>query len=273
MKVHLYTICWNEADMLGFFFRHYEPWVDRYVIYDDGSDDGSLKLMASNPKVEIRRFDRSVSNSFVLSHRELHNEVWKESRGEADWVIVTAIDEHLELSGGRDVSQYLDNCHEDGVTLIPAIGFQMISRHFPHPSWRLASTLTVGAPFSEMNKLSIFNPDRIVSTGFVEGRHTARPEGEIVFPTTDQMMLLHYKYLDFERTLSRHRALNARLGAIDVERSFGHQYSRDREATWQAWQSFEKNAINTRASGFVPTAPGNYEKPIWWRLPDAEGQI
>ena len=38
--VHLYTICWDEADMLGFFFRHYDSWVDRYVIYDDGSTEG-----------------------------------------------------------------------------------------------------------------------------------------------------------------------------------------------------------------------------------------
>ena len=29
--------------MLAFFFRHYDPWVDRYVIYDDGSTDGSLE--------------------------------------------------------------------------------------------------------------------------------------------------------------------------------------------------------------------------------------
>ena len=26
--VHLYTICWDEADRLGFFFRHYDPSVD-----------------------------------------------------------------------------------------------------------------------------------------------------------------------------------------------------------------------------------------------------
>ena len=26
MKIHLYTFGWNEMPMLGFFFRHYEPW-------------------------------------------------------------------------------------------------------------------------------------------------------------------------------------------------------------------------------------------------------
>ena len=40
-RVHLYTVCWDEADMLGFFFRHYDPFVERYVVYDDGSTDGT----------------------------------------------------------------------------------------------------------------------------------------------------------------------------------------------------------------------------------------
>jgi len=32
--IHRYTVCWDEADMLGFFFRHYDQWVNRYVVYD-----------------------------------------------------------------------------------------------------------------------------------------------------------------------------------------------------------------------------------------------
>ncbi len=52
-RVHLYTLCWDEADMLGFFFRHYDSWVDRYVVYDDGSIDGSLTILAGHPKVEL----------------------------------------------------------------------------------------------------------------------------------------------------------------------------------------------------------------------------
>ena len=31
MIVHLYTLCWNEAEMLPYFFRHYDPWVDRLI--------------------------------------------------------------------------------------------------------------------------------------------------------------------------------------------------------------------------------------------------
>jgi glycosyltransferase involved in cell wall biosynthesis len=95
MRVDLYTICWNEERMLPFFFRHYDALVDRYVVHDDGSSDATLSLLAAHPRVERRRFPRSVADSYVLSAQALHNTAWKESRGRADWVILTAIDEHL----------------------------------------------------------------------------------------------------------------------------------------------------------------------------------
>ena len=114
--VHLYTICWDEADMLGFFFRHYDSWVDRYVIYDDGSTDGSREILSAHPKVELRNFPRTDPDSFVLSHRAMQNEAWKESRHRADWIVVTAIDEHLHVPG-RAMADYLAEMADRGVSV------------------------------------------------------------------------------------------------------------------------------------------------------------
>ena len=67
MIIHLYTISWNEARLLGYFFRHYDRWVDRYFVHDDGSTDGTLEILRSHPKVVVRAFPRTVPDSFVLS--------------------------------------------------------------------------------------------------------------------------------------------------------------------------------------------------------------
>jgi len=58
-RVHLYTVSWNEQAMLGYFFRHYDRFVDRYVFYDDGSDDGTRERLQAHPRVEVRRFERT----------------------------------------------------------------------------------------------------------------------------------------------------------------------------------------------------------------------
>jgi hypothetical protein len=65
--------------MLPYFFRHYDSFVDRYVIFDDGSTDRSPQLLTENPKVDLRRFVRSDPDSFVRSEQALSNACWKEA--------------------------------------------------------------------------------------------------------------------------------------------------------------------------------------------------
>jgi glycosyltransferase involved in cell wall biosynthesis len=265
MKIHLYTLCWNEANILGFFFRHYESWIDRYVVYDDGSTDGSLDILRAHPKVELRRFERTHVDSFVLSHQQMQNEVWKESRGKADWVVVTALDEHLQPSGWR-MPDYLKACARAGVTLIPAIGYQMLSEDFPSPDERLAVSRQTGAPSYWMNKLSIFNPDAITETNFAAGRHTAELFGELEYPPRDEMMLLHYKYIGFERLIRRHSEQSTGLRPIDVKYSWGEEYRWPTEKVRKNWDEFAARALDIGQPGFRPWL--NFEAPRWWRADD-----
>src|SRR4249920_3649935 len=87
MRVHLYTRSWNDAVMLPFFFRHYDPIVDRYVVFDDGSTDDSLRLLQSHPKVDLRRLPLYLDpDSRVISASTFFDQCWKESSGHADWV-------------------------------------------------------------------------------------------------------------------------------------------------------------------------------------------
>src|SRR5690348_14183784 len=112
MTIDLYTLCWNDADMLGFFFRHYDRFVQRYVVFDDGSTDRSLEILRAHPRVEVRSTapdgDRE---SWVVSGMELLQSCWKESRRRADWVICTDIDEHLHHP---DLPGYLEDCADRG---------------------------------------------------------------------------------------------------------------------------------------------------------------
>ena len=66
MRIDLYTISWNERRMLPFFLDYYGAWVDRIVVFDDASDDGTAEALARHPKVDLRPFPPK-GDSFVLA--------------------------------------------------------------------------------------------------------------------------------------------------------------------------------------------------------------
>jgi hypothetical protein len=264
LVIHLYTICWNEEYMLKYFFKHYDKLVDRYIFYDNSSDDQTISILKKHRKVEIRKFSNlNGIDSYVLAAQELHNQCWKESRGLADWVIITAVDEFLYAP---DLKLYLAQCARKKITAIPALGFQMISRTLPSETKDLTELVKTGCPWQIMSKLSIFNPDKIIETNQIPGRHAAQPVGKVKYPEKDELLLLHYKYLSFEHTFNRHADLQKKLGAVDRQRGFGYQYSWGRDEFKKEWDRFEQSSvIDVFAHNYHPSTQHSPVTSRWWR--------
>lgn len=260
MKIDLYARSYNDAHMLPFLFRHYDEVVQTYVIYDDGSTDGTCEILSRHPKVVLRpRPAYADPDSQVVSTQVLLNAVWKESRGRADWVMVIDVDEHLFHP---DLAGYLGRCRDQGVTLIPALGFQMLSERFPEAGARLSQTVVRGAPAPMMNKLSLFAPDAIGDSNFARGRHSAEPTGRVLLPPRDELMLLHYKYLGFEETQRRHEEYARRRRSTDVAMGWGHKYGWSREELRRDWLELERQAVDVSNPGL--DLDRLHTGPRWW---------
>jgi glycosyltransferase involved in cell wall biosynthesis len=263
--IHLYTICWNEEYMLKYFFKYYDKIVDRYVFFDDGSTDTTLDILKEHPNVEVRKLPRvgEGKDSYVLAAQEVHNNCWKESRGIADWVIVTAVDEFLYMPRLRS---YLAECTRNGITVIPALGFQMISEILPKGNKSMPRLVKRGCPWVDMNKLSIFNPNKIEEANHHVGRHSSGPRGEVKYPSTDRLLNLHYKYLSFETTFKRHSDLQEKLGSLDKKNAWGIQYSWSRDRFKESWDYFMNNSVkNIFAWNYSPGLQHSRIEERWWR--------
>lgn len=219
-RIHLYALCWNEARMLPFFFRHYDSIVDRYFILDNGSTDGSLELLKKHPKVTLGEF-RVAGPSFVLAALDFYNQGWKQSRSQADWVVVCNVDEHLYHS---DLRGYLGSLPHE-VTLIVTAGYEMVSDTFPAGDLLLCDHVRTGLCDPLYDKPEIFAPDSIREINFAPGRHEAEPEGLVATPVRREVKLLHYKCLGPDYLVERSNELGPRLREKDVANTWGHQYA------------------------------------------------
>jgi hypothetical protein len=259
MNIHLHALCWNDAKMLGFFFRHYDRFVTKYVIFDDGSTDESVAILRRHPRVSIRRMPEGMDSFSTDNAVTVWNQCWKESRGSADWVIVSEIDEHLDHP---DLLSYLQSCAADGITIVPALGYQMISRDFPCPDALLRDAITVGAPWIRMSKLSIFDPVAVREINFRPGRHSAAPTGRVCAPDRDEVLNLHYKYLGMEYLCERNKQLATRLSSEDISRGRAHKWRWDMGALADDWAEFETASVDLAAPDFEPNRAHSSSR--WW---------
>ena len=222
MKIDLYTITWNEQRLLPFFLDYYGAWVDRFVVFDDASDDGTAEALARHPKVDLRPLPPK-GDSFVRTALGIWENAWKESRGRADWVVVTNIDEFIFHPEG--MRSYLERCTAEGATLIYPRGYEMVGHEFPAAGKGLVTEVRYGVPMFGQDKRQVFNPNAVDKINYSVGRHRCHPMGNIVEPSTVEASLLHYKYIAPQTYLvQRQQALGQRLLQGDVKANYGGQY-------------------------------------------------
>jgi glycosyltransferase involved in cell wall biosynthesis len=218
--------------MLPLVFEYYDRFVDKFIIYDNYSTDGSESIIESYSNAEIRKFHSNGFNDVVQN--EIKNNCWKKSRGKADFVIVCDVDEVLYHPR---IMEVLSNMQKEKVS-IPAIdGFNMYSDGFPTEGKIITEQIKTGVPDAAYSKNIIFDPHRIVEIGNTPGGHTSSPLG-IVEKGEIHLKLLHYKNLGGDYLLKRHRLLAERLSETNIKEGLGVHLLYPEE---KVLQSFKEN--------------------------------
>lgn len=222
--IHYYSVCWNEEKILPFVLDYYAPICEKIVIMDNESDDNSPSLIKSYPNAEVRTYSSKgeIRDDIYL---EIKNNVWKESKGKADWVIVCDIDEILYHP---QLMAKLDQLKNEGISIIRPHGFDMYSESYPKKS---LLEITKGIKDNRhLGKCIIFNPNLIEEINYKTGCHKSYPTGQVIFYKKDDIKLLHYKCLELEFLINRFDILRKRLSNYNIENKFGKHYLIEKES-------------------------------------------
>ena len=189
---------WNSQKLLPYFLRNYS-FCDKIILYDFMSDDNSVEIAKADPLVDLRQTGKPLEVD-ILTTTAWINEVYKEARGQADWVMLPDGDEFFYCETG--MRNALQDYMERGVTLPFVTGYNMFHDELPNTDGQLWEKYKQGVPHIMLNKPTVFNPE--LEMNFGHGQHGAHPTGNVVRDDTHKIKLLHYRYWGYDDLVDIH---------------------------------------------------------------------
>ncbi len=219
--IHAYFVCYNEANILPHLLKHYLSFCERVTILDNHSTDNSCEIINSFPNTEIIPF--SSNNEFHDGvHIKLKNHVWKSSIGIADYVILGDTDEFLYHDNMID---FLTESFNKGVTLFKPIGYHMIADEdlMLKADDNIFEKVTEGVRTEVLDKMMMFDCNKIGNINYNYGCHVASPQGEIVL-SAGELKMLHFKFMGLTDYLEKNKIRAERLSTFNKDNNFGTYY-------------------------------------------------
>lgn len=202
MTIWLYTVVRDEAHLVPWFLQHYGPIVDRMLVYDAGSVDGTPDLFRAGG-AEVRPFlgPDGIDDLWLASWASVQ---YREARGQADWVLWPDVDELIVPAGGAgDLRVTLAALQAMGVTLPRTAGYQMLARRYPADTTQpLTALVREGIPDDNYSKPVVLQPS--VDLQWSVGKHLYYPQGRVTRTAEPALWLLHYRYLGLSYVVERH---------------------------------------------------------------------
>lgn len=214
MKIWVYTITHNEAEILPFFLRHYGSFCDRITVFDDNSTDGTQAIVQAFPKTVLEKYPYGSGlddRDFIRFARE----TYPNARGHADWVIWVDPD---ELLYHPQLVNKLEELLKSGVQVPNTRGFQMVSDEFPaYRDRQIWEQIDQGIEDPTYAKPCIFRPE--CEMQWDPGKHYVH--GNFNRGGNTDLKLLHYRYLGLDYLMRRHARNYSRCSKANLEAGLG----------------------------------------------------
>lgn len=243
LKIRVITCCKNEKAMIPFFLQYYSKFADEIIFFDGGSTDGSLEIIIQNPKARIYPTGHNVDELDDRVLMRIRNEEYKRGRELWDWQIVVDLDEFLYHP---NLVQKLQEYKLRGVTIPLTAGYEMLSKDFPvfDPNRSIVDQIQTGKRNDEWQAKSVvFNP-QVVDINYEMGCHRANPTGRVVSNESQELMVLHYRWLGYEYFVGKNTYAANQLSEFNKANNFGWHTSKFSKMTREEFDAEIAKAYN-----------------------------
>ena len=218
MKIDVYCLCKNEIKLLPFFIDYWKALADDVdvYIYDGNSTDGCREEFAKHDWIHVIDFETDALDD--NNHRLLKNECWKQSRGKADFVMVSDFDETIFSYDVQTLREELIRMKTAGGTILLPLSFNLIPDTFPE--YQEGKYLHELAQYGFNDavweaKPILFDPNNIDEYNVSLGGHTAFPTGNVKWYISKKLFLVHAKFLGYDYYEERIRQRNVSQWNLD----------------------------------------------------------
>lgn len=210
--ITIYTITYNEQQMLPHFIKHYRNNFPgcRIIVYDNYSTDATVRIaLAADCEVISYNSNNQLDD---LKYLQIKNHCWQ---GQQDtWAIVADCDELLQIT-----EEELEKEEIAGTTIVSTQGYDMVNML---NNTDIAS-ITKGAKNDRYSKSYCFNTKRISAINYTPGCHEAKPVGSIAY-SFKVYPAYHYRFISVGYLNARYIQNKLRMCENNKRKGMGSQY-------------------------------------------------
>ena len=209
--VRIHVMCYNEEKILPFFIRQYSKRFPgcNITVYNNESTDGTATLAVL---LGCDVVDFSTQNQMCDSVlRDIKNNCWKGQKEK--WAIVVDADEIITAT---------QNDLESSFNVWQFTGVQMVG------DGEAIEKISYGVHDNLYSKTVLFNTFEIAEINYSVGAHICNPiakHSRSIIYNEKIEALLHYKWIDLESVLIKHRLYAERLSSENKTNGWSSHYA------------------------------------------------
>ena len=197
MSICYAVLCFNEMDILPFVKQYWEKLeVDKVIVFDNGSTDGSIEFLQSLPYVEVRHFD-SVGQDDVIQ-KTVKEQAYMELKDQYDICIISDMDECFYFNDFKAVCKRMI---DEGYNCLVVPNYALCEDYKPQYNDDLLlheqchmfykQKLNHMNGFSELSKISIFNCKATDKVSMSVGQHYVMTSPRMMIMMSNDGFCLH----------------------------------------------------------------------------------